>query len=97
MAKRIWTEDEIRDYVQTNDKVLYGAIKKLYDEQTEDEKEAGQTKHYNNIGFNGADSKFMSSVAEFLIRKGYLTEKQKFAARKRMVKYTKQLTRLANR
>lgn len=97
MAKRIWTEDEIRDYVQTNDKVLYGAIKKLYDEQTEDEKEAGQTKHYNNVGFNGADSKFMSSVAEFLIRRGYLTEKQKFAARKRMVKYTKQLTRLANR
>ena len=97
MTKRIWTEDEIRDYVQTNDKVLYGAIKKLYDEQTADEKEAGQTKHYNNIGFNGADSKFMSSIAEFLIRKGYLTEKQKFAARKRMVKYTKQLTRLANR
>lgn len=97
MAKRIWTEDEIRDYVQTNDKVLYGAIKKLYNEQTEDEKEAGQTKHYNNVGFNGADSKFMSSVAEFLIRRGYLTDKQKFAARKRMVKYTKQLTRLANR
>ena len=97
MAKRIWTEDEIRDYVQTNDKVLYGAIKKLYDEQTEDEKEAGETKHYNGVGFNGADSKFMSSVAEFLIRRGYLTDKQKFAARKRMVKYTKQLTRLANR
>ena len=97
MAKRIWTEDEIKAYVQTNDKVLYGAIKKLYNEQTEDEKEAGQTKHYNNVGFNGADSKFMSSVAEFLIRRGYLTEKQKFAARKRMVKYTKQLTRLANR
>lgn len=97
MAKRIWTEDEIRDYVQTNDKVLYGTIKKLYNEQTEDEKEAGQTKHYNNVGFNGADSKFMSSVAEFLIRRGYLTEKQKFAARKRMVKYTKQLTRLANK
>lgn len=97
MAKRIWTEDEIRDYVQTNDKVLYGAIKNLYNEQTEDEKEAGQTKHYNNVGFNGADSKFMSSVAEFLIKRGYLTEKQKFAARKRMVKYTKQLTRLANK
>ena len=97
MAKRIWTEDEIRDYVQTNDKVLYGAIKKLYDEQTADEKVAGETKHYNGVGFNGADSRFMSSVAEFLIRRGYLTEKQKFAARKRMVKYTKQLTRLANR
>lgn len=97
MSRRIWTEDEIRDYVQTNDKVLYGAIKKLYDEQTADEKVAGETKYYNGVGFNGADSKFMSSVAEFLIRRGYLTERQKFAARKRMMKYTKQLTRLANR
>ena len=96
MAKRIWTEDEIKAYVQTNDKVLYGAIKKLYNEQTADEKVAGETKHYNGVGFNGADSKFMSSIAEFLIRNGFLTDKQKYAARKRMVKYTKQLTRLAN-
>ena len=97
IESRVWTEEEIRTYIQTNDKVLYGAIKKLYDEQTIDEKVVGKTRHCNNVGFNGTDSKFMSSVAEFLIRKGYLTEKQKFAARKRMVKYTKQLTRLANR
>ena len=96
MAKRVWTEEEIKAYVQTNDKVLYGAIKKLYNEQTADEQAAGQTKHYNNVGFNGADSKFMSSIAQFLIRNGFLTEKQKFAARKRMIKYTKQLTKLAN-
>lgn len=96
MAKRIWTEDEIKAYVQANDKVLYGAIKKLYNEQTTDEKVAGKTKHYNGVGFNGADSKFMSSIAEFLIRNGFLTDKQKYAARKRMVKYTKQLTKLAN-
>lgn len=96
MAKKIWTEEEIRTYVQTNDKVLYGAIRKLYNEQTADEKMAGETKHYNGVGFNGADSKFMSSIAEFLAKTGFLTEKQKFAARKRMVKYTKQLTKLAN-
>ena len=96
MAKRVWTEEEIRTYVQTNDKVLYGAIRKLYNEQTADEKMAGETKHYNGVGFNGADSKFMSSIAEFLAKTGFLTEKQKFAARKRMVKYTKQLTKLAN-
>lgn len=97
MAKRrVWTEEEIRDYVQNNDKVLYGAIKKLYNEQTVDEKMAGETKHYNGVGFNGADSRFMSSLAEFLIRNGFLTDKQKYVARKRMVKYTKQLTKLAN-
>ncbi len=96
MAKRIWTEDEIRTLVQTNDKVLYGALKKLYNEQTSDEKAVGETKHNNGVGFNGVDSKFMSSVAEFLIKRGFLTDKQKYCVRKRMVKYTKQLTKLAN-
>lgn len=96
MAKRTWTEDEIKTLVQTNDKVLYGALKKLYNEQTSDEKAAGETKHNNGVGFNGADSKFMSSVAEFLIKRGFMTDKQKYCVRKRLVKYTKQLTRLAN-
>lgn len=96
MAKRVWTEEEIKNYIQCNDKVLYGAILKLYDKQTEDEKYAGETKHNNGVGFNGADSKFMSSIAEFLKRTGFLTDKQKACARKRLVKYTKQLTGLAN-
>ena len=95
-AKRIWTEEEIRNLVQTNDKVLYGAIKKLYAEQTADEQRAGQTKHHNGVGFNGADSRFMSSIAEFLKRTGFLTDKQKVVARRKLVKYNKQLTRLAN-
>ena len=95
-AKRIWTEDEIKRLVQENDKVLYGALLKLYGEQTSDEQDDGATKYYNKRGFNGADSRFLSSVAEFLKRRGFLTDKQKYAVRKRLVKYNKQLTRLAN-
>lgn len=94
--KRIWTEEEIKNLVQTNDKVLYGAIRKLYAEQTADEQRAGETKHHNGVGFNGADSRFMSSIAEFLKRTGFLTDKQKAVARRKLVKYNKQLTRLAN-
>lgn len=93
---RIWLEEEIKHLVQTNDIVLYRAIKQLYDRQTEDEKAAGNTKHYNGVGFNGADSRFMSSIAEFLIKHRFLTDKQKFVARKKMIKYTKQLTAIAN-
>jgi hypothetical protein len=33
MAKRIWTEEEIKVLIQENDKVLYGALKKLYKRQ----------------------------------------------------------------
>lgn len=94
--KRVWTEDEIKGLVQTNDKVLYGALKNLYAQQTADEQRAGETKLHNNAGFNGADSRFLSSVSEFLIRRGYLTDKQKAVVRRKLVKYTKQLTRLAN-
>lgn len=93
---RVWTEEEIKVLVQTNDKVLYGALKKLYAEQTADEQSVGQTRHNNGVGFNGADSKFLSSVSEFLLKRGYLTDKQKFVVRKKLVKYNKQLTRLAN-
>lgn len=93
---RVWTEDEIRVLVQTNDKVLYGALKKLYAEQTADEQSMGETRHNNGVGFNGADSKFLSSVSEFLLKRGFLTDKQKFVVRKKLVKYNRQLTRLAN-
>ena len=95
-AKRVWTEEEIKSLIQTNDKVLYGALKKLYAEQTADEQSAGETKYNNGVGFNGADSKIMSSFAQFLTRTGFLTPKQKAVARRKLVKYNKQLTRLAN-
>lgn len=94
--KRIWTEEEIKTLIQTNDKVLYGALKKLYAEQTADEQSSGETRHHNGVGFNGADSKIMSSFAEFLNKTGFLTPKQRIVARKKLVKYNKQLTRLAN-
>lgn len=94
--RRVWTEDEIKNLIQTNDKVLYGALRKLYAEQTSDEQAAGTTKHYNGVGFNGADAKIMSSFAEFLKRTGFLTPKQKAVARRKLVKYNKQLTRIAN-
>lgn len=95
-ARRVWTEDEIRHLVATNDKVLYGALMKLYAEQTSDEQANGETRHHNGRGFNGTDSRFLSSVAEFLKKRGFLTDKQKYCVRRKLVKYNKQLTRLAN-
>lgn len=93
---RTWTAEEIKELVQTNDKVLYGALKKLYACQTADEKAYGETVESNGVGFNGADAKILSSMAEFLNKTGFLTEKQKVIVRKKLVKYNKQLTKLAN-
>ena len=93
---RVWTEEEIKHLIQVNDKVLYGALKKIYGEQTADEKASGQTNHQNGVGFNGVDAPILSSFAEFLNKAGFLTPKQKVIARKKLIKYNKQLTRLAN-
>lgn len=96
VAKRVWTEDEMKVLVQTNDKVLYGALKRLYECQTADEQASGETRIHNGVGFNGSDARILSSMAEFLQRAGFLTSKQKVIVRKKLVKYNKQLTRLAN-
>ena len=93
---RIWTEAEIKSLIQTNDEVLYRALRKLYAEQTADEQYSGETRERNGRGFNGVDSRFLSSVSEFLLKRGFLTTKQKTVARRMLVKYNKQLTRLAN-
>ena len=96
MAKRIWTAEEIKNLIQTNDIVLYRGLLKLYDCQTADEKLIGATNHYNGAGFNGIDAPILSSFAEFLKKTGFLTPKQRILARKKLIKYTKQLTALAN-
>lgn len=95
-AKRVWTEAEIKSLIQTNDKVLYGALKNLYNQQTSDEQNDGDTRHANGVGFNAIDAPFLTSVSQFLIKKGFLTDKQKVITRRKLVKYNKQLTALAN-
>lgn len=95
-AKRIWTADEIKSMIQTNDKVLYGALKKLYACQTADEQNSGETTHANGAGFNAIDAEFLTSCSQFLLKNGFLTDKQKVIVRKKLVKYNKQLTMLAN-
>lgn len=93
---RIWTEEEIKELVQTNDQVLYGALKKLYACQTADEQISHDTHVINGMGFNGVDAPILSSMAEFLQKTGFLTPKQKIICRKKLIKYNKQLTKLAN-
>ena len=95
-VKKVWSEDEIKNLVQTNDKVLYGALKNLYNCQTADEQSSAETTHVNGAGFNAVDAKFLTSVSQFLINIGFLTDKQKVIVRKKLVKYNKQLTALAN-
>ena len=91
-----WTEEEVMNLLDTNDKVLYGALKHLYACQTEDEKQSASTREHNGKGFNALDADFLTSICKQLLQKGSLSPKQKEVARKKLKKYRKQLTRLAN-
>jgi hypothetical protein len=86
----------VREQLKTNDKWAKAALLKIYEFQTEDEKALGYTRKYNNVGFSGADSEFMSSLAVQLKTKGWLSPKQMIYLHKRIHKYTRQIISVSN-
>lgn len=93
---RIWTIEEIKSLLETNNAFLARAIVKIYERQTEDEQQADMTGHNNSIGFNGIDAFILSKFAKFFMERKFLSPKQIVVARKKMMKYAKQLTTIAN-
>lgn len=78
--KKVWREDQINYFIQTNDDQLYKALNQLYSRDL----------------FKKEDKDFLVSVSQFLIKTGHLTDKQKAVVRKKLTNYTKQLTDIAN-
>lgn len=93
---KVWTKDEIKTLLETSDKMVQRSLLKLYEYQTKDEQQAQYTMHHNNVGFNGFDSEFLSSVAEWILAGKQITPKQMSFTRKKMLKYSKQLATIAN-
>lgn len=95
MAKT-WTKEEIKELLEKNDEMVKRSVLKLYERQTELEQSSEETKEDNGVGFNGADAPILSSFAKFIIKTGFLTSKQTAIARKKLAKYSNQLTKIAN-
>lgn len=99
---RDWTESQITNLLQNNNKFLARAIVALYKLQTQDEQRAKLTRYRNDVGFNAIDADFLSDLAQSAIDahgrtgKYLLTTAQLNAARDRMMKYSAQLTDIAN-
>ena len=90
------TVEQIQERMETNDYFLETALLLLYGEQTDSEQKVGGTQQTNSRGFNKADSSFCSFISEKLhndedIKLEYYTE-----LRRRLKKYTKQITKLYN-
>lgn len=95
MAKT-WTPDEIKTLIATNDKAVTRALLALLDRQTADEQAAQVTSHSNGMGFTGVDAEILTSFAQQVQRGRTLSVKQMEIARRKLVKYAKQLALVAN-
>jgi hypothetical protein len=68
----------------------------IYSYQTCDEKNMGETKYDNNIGFSGAHGEIMSSFARQYEAKKWLSDNQLKVVFKIMPKYWKQILATCN-
>lgn len=84
----------IADKITESDGYCIGALIALYHKQTTDEQQNQHTTYQNNAGFNAIDARFMSSVAEQYLSKGFVTEGQLKYVRKSLYKYANQLSSL---
>jgi hypothetical protein len=83
--------DFVREQLRTNDIWAKAALLRIYDYQTQDEKQSEQTSHNNKVGFTGSDAEILSSFAKQLINRKFLSPKQMNLLHKRIHKYHNQI------
>ncbi len=81
----------LRHQLQTNDRWVVQGLLRIFENQTEDEQHAHETRDHNGIGFTGIDAEFLSSCAESYKVKGYISNKRMVYVRQKMPKYATQL------
>jgi len=91
---QIWTRSALIELMSRNEEALIRAMLRIYDKQTEDEKDYEDTKEWNSVGFSGVHGNIMTKFSKFYQERKYLTLKQKEVIKKIMPKYAGQLLRL---
>lgn len=80
-----------KDQLKSNPKWALRGLIRIYERQTEDERQVGATVHDNGIGFSGCDAEILSSFAQQYLRWGRLSAKQMSILYRKMPKYARQL------
>ncbi len=91
-----WNKLTIRAMLETNNVWVVRGLMAIYKYQTESEKAEGVTREDNGVGFNGVDSEILTSFAQQWQARNFLSPKQLEIARKKMLKYSGQLAKIAN-
>ena len=93
---KVWTAEEIKELLLNNDRAVARGVLAIYARQTSSERADGVTKVLNGVGFNGADSRYLSYCANWLRTHSALTGRHLSKARRMMLKYSGQLASIAN-
>jgi len=91
-----WTKEYIKERMEKDDRVLYRGLIAIYKRQTLEEQNIESTRVLNGRGFNKIDCKFLTSLAKDFLKYNNLTPKQKKYCRQKMLKYSQQLSKIAN-
>ena len=89
--------DFIREKISTNEKWAMHGLLKIYEYQTEEEKNNSVTIDNNGIGFSGVDATFLTGVVKFYQENGFITNKQLRIVFTKMKKYAAQLYRISDK
>ena len=92
-----WTKEIIKQQIQNNQKWLERAIVAIYKKQTLNEQKIEHSIEYNKVGFSGPDSKRLSYYAKWILSGKHLTGEHLITAKEKMLKYSRQLEKIANR
>lgn len=96
-VNKIWTKDEIRKLLETNDKMVVRSLLKLYQRQEIDEINSKETIHSNGIGFNAYDAPYLTAIAKYYLKTNRIYISDLKRVRKKLIKYSGQLTKIANK
>lgn len=95
--KTTWTKQEIKELLESSDSAVERAILALYKRQTNQERVSHASVVKNGAGFNSHDAGYFTKLARTLRkRNAHLTKKDFYRARPRIMKYSRQLMKIAN-
>lgn len=90
-------ESYLKNLLRTNDKALFAATLKIYELQTEEEKNKAKSIEENGVGFAKIDAEELTTIAIKIKHKIPISQHEYCVLKAKMPKYWKQLMRISKK
>ena len=86
-----YTKEEIKEKLSTDIRWMERGVVVLYKRQTADEQQIKDTRERNGVGFTGTDGRYLSWVAEWLLKGNHLSRHHIEKVGSKLPKYWRQI------